>query len=219
MKAKLKLFYAMVISLAFVLGETAMAAPKALIDMSSGSPAPSLAKSWTKVKDGEYTFELDTTQEVKAGTKVSPALVKDALEGKLGSSMGLKVTEKGPSTVDVTYTGDEAKFLEQVGKTKIRAKGGDAELAMDDSVSEGGIRAKAEDRNPVAGEVKATALNFEGSNVIIAKVNASKDGKFKDGDKIKVQGPLKGLKKKELFYFMPEKQDKGVWTAKKGTLK
>ena len=106
MKARMKLVYAMMVSAAFFLGETAMAAPKALIDMSSGSPAPSLAKSWAKVKDGEYTFELDTTQEVKTGVKVSPALVKDALEGKLGSSMGVKVTEKGPSSVDVTYTGE-----------------------------------------------------------------------------------------------------------------
>ncbi len=216
--ARMKLLGSMFVALTFLFGQAAFAGPKTLIEMKGDAPSAGLAKSWKKVKDGQYDFELDTTQEIKKGQAVSPAAVKDSLEGKLGASDGVKVTEKGASGVSVTYSGDEKKFLEKVAKTKIRAKGGDADLAMEDTVSEGGIRAKPEDRDPVDGEIKATILKIE-KDVITGKVLASKAKGVKDGDKVKVKGTLKGSKKGELFYFIPDKDNKGTWSAKAGSLK
>lgn len=215
--ARKRLLGSMFVALAFLFGQAAYAGPKTLIEMKGDAPSAGLAKSWKKVKDGQYDFELDTTQEIKKGQAVTPAAVKDSLEGKLGGD-GVKVTEKGASGVSVSYTGDEKKFLEKVAKTKIRAKGGDADLAMEDSVSEGGIRAKPEDREPVDGEIKGTILKIE-KDVITGKVLASKAKGLKDGDKVKVKGSIKGSKKGELFYFIPDKDNKGTWTPKAGSLK
>lgn len=216
--ARMKFMTSMFVALAFLFGEAALAAPKTLIELKGDAPSAGLAKSWKKVKDGEYEFELDTSAEIKKGQTLTPAAVKESLETKLGASDGVKVTEKGASTVSVTYTGDEKTFLQKVSKTKIRGKGGDSELAMEDSVSEGGIRAKPEDRAPVEGEVKANILKI-GKDQITGTVVDSKAKGVKANSTVKVKGSLKGAKKGELFYFIPEKDNKGVWTAKAGSLK
>lgn len=213
--ARMKLLGSMILALTFLFGEAAFAASKTLIEMKGDAPSASLAKSWKKVKDGEYEFELDTTQEVKSGVKVTPAIVKADLD-KL-SSDGIKVTEKGASAVTVTYTGDEKKMLEKLAKTKIRGSGAGAELAMDDSVSEGGIRAKPVDRAPKAGEVKGSILKI-GKGVITGNVLLSNASGVKENATVKVKGEIKGAKKGELFYFVPDKDTKGTWSAKKDTL-
>ena len=207
----------LMIASALVTAPFALADSKTLIDTEGGSPAPALAKSWKKVKEGEYLFTLDTSKEIGAGTNVSPDAVKKSLESKLGASYGVKVAAKGGDAVSVTYTGDEKSFLDQVAKTKIRA-GGDVALALESSVSEGGIRAKKADRPADKDEVKATAIKVS-SGKILAKVSDSKVTQVKNGDMVTIKGDLKDLKKNDFFFFRPEKKDGNEWVPKAGSLK
>jgi hypothetical protein len=195
----------MVIALALCYAQLGWAASKSLIELS---------KSKKKVKDGEYEFVLDTSQEVKKGTKISPELVKSSLESKLGTTYGVKVTAKGADTVSVTYTTDEAKFLEQVGKTKIRASG-DVELALESSVSDGGIRASKLDRKAAADEVKGIVLKADKSAITV-KVTESNNAKVKNGASIKVKAD-KAVKVKDNVFFIPEKEEGGAWVPKAGS--
>ena len=195
---------------AFIFAESGFAAgPKTLIEMDGGAPKAGLAKSWKKVKEGEYQFELDSTAEIKKGVAVTPAAVKSSLESKLGTTHGVKVNAKGASGVDVTYTCKESDFLDQLGKTKIRE--GSVELALEGSTSEGGIRAKPGDRPANKGEVKGTVVAIKG-DVLTVKVGDSKADKVKNGAVVKVKGS--GFKTNEWIFFQPEAEDKGVWTAK-----
>lgn len=194
------------------------AAPKTLIEMNGGTPSAGLASSWKKVSDGMYEFVLDTTKEIGGGQMVSPDAVKSSLESKLGASYGVKVTAKDASTVDVAYTGDENTFLTEVSKAKIRAGGKDVELALESSVSEGGIRAKKADRPAGPGEVKAVFLKSEGG-VIVAMVNETKSPKVKAGDKVKIKGAVKGAQKKDIIFFKPDKMNGDAWVPVSGSLK
>ncbi len=187
-----------------------------LITLDGGKPKAGLAKSWKKVKEGQYEFELDTAAELKPGTKVTTTFVKDSLEAKLGGPYSAKVTADSPSKVTVTFKGDEAKFLEQVSKTKIRA-GKDVQLAMESSVSDGGIRAKAADRPAADGEVKAIAIKVEG-NKITGKVNETKSSKLPANEKFVVKGTIKGLKQNDKFFFKPEKKEGDAWVPVAGSL-
>ena len=188
---------------------------KTLIEMDGTTPKAGLAKSWKKVGDGTYEFTLDTTKEVKKGTPVDAASVKTSLEGKLGSAYGVKVDPKGADGVTVTYTGDEQKFLEQVAKTKIRA--GDVELALESSVSEGGIRAKVATRKANDGEVKGVVTKIA-ANLITAKITESKTPKIKVGDTVKVEGAVKGLKNNDKLFFKPDAKDGDNWKPVAGSL-
>lgn len=186
------------------------AGAKTLIELDGGAPKAALAKSWKKVKDGEYTFELDTTAEIKKGVGVTPAAVKSSLESKLGTTHGVKVTPKGASGVDVTFTCKEPDFLEQISKTKIRE--GSVELALESSTSEGGIRAKPGDRPPTAGEVKGTVVGVTG-DVVKVMVGESKADKIKGSTVVKVKA--KGFKTNEWIFFQPDAKGAGdVWTIK-----
>lgn len=194
----------------------ALAGPKTLVTLEGGKPKAGLAKAWKKVKDGQYEFTLDTNLEVKPGTKVTPALVKDSLEAKLGASHKVTVAPKGADKVLVSFGGDEAGFLDQVSKAKIRG-GKDVEVAMDSSVSDGGIRAKTTDRPPADGEVKALVIKVE-AGVITVRINSSKSPNLKDGQKIKVKGEVKGAKPNDTVFFKPEKEEGGVWVPVAGSL-
>jgi hypothetical protein len=188
---------------------------KTLIEMNGGKPTPGLAKSWKSAGAGTYEFTLDTSKEIKKGTPVDAASVKSSLEGKLGSAYGVKVAPKGADGVTVTYTGDEQKFLEQVAKTKIRA--GDVELALESSVSEGGIRAKVATRKAEAGEVKGVVTKIAG-NVITAKITESKTDKIKTGETVKVNGTVKGLKANDKLFFKPDAKAGDAWKPVAGSL-
>jgi hypothetical protein len=205
-----------VLAAAVLFAGTAVASPKTLIELEGGKPKAGLAKSWTKVKDGEYQFELDMTQELKKDVKVSPAAVKQSFESKLGGK-GVKVIEKGPSTVLVTYTGDEKVFLDEVAKTKVRGTK-DVELALESSVSEGGIRAKTLDRAAAAGEVKGIVVASK-AGLLTVKIRDSMDEGIKFNDRVRVKAANTKHKVKDLVYFMPEKKDGNVWYAKADTLK
>lgn len=194
---------------ALFFSDAVFAAAKTLIEMSGGQPKAGLAKSWTKVKDGQYDFELDTSAELKKGVNVSPDAVKSSLESKLGATNGVKVTAKGASGVSVTYTGKEADFLDQVSKTKIREKS--VEIALESSTSEGGIRAKAADRGANAGEVKGTVVGVAG-DVLTIKVSDTKSDLVKAASVVKLKAT--GFKANDWIFFQPEKDNGGVWTAK-----
>lgn len=187
-----------------------------LITLDGGKPKAMLAKSWKKVKDGQYEFELDTSAELKPGTKVTTTFVKDSLEAKLGGPYSVKVAADSASKVTVTFKGDETKFLEQVSKTKIRA-GKDVQLAMESSVSDGGIRAKAADRPAADGEVKAVVIKVE-ANKITGRVNETKSPKVAASEKFVVKGTIKGLKPNDKFFFKPEKKEGDTWVPVAGTL-
>jgi hypothetical protein len=187
----------------------ALSGPKTLIKYKGGKPVPGLAKSWKKVKDGQYRFDLDGKAKVK-GEAVTQQLVKDTLESKLGATMGVKVAPEGKSAVLVSYNGAEDKFLKKISTTKIRAKKA-VTLALEGSVSDGGIRAKSADRPPKVGEVKAIVVAVKGE-VATAKVNATKSPKVKGGVlKVKTQGVA--VKPNQKIFFMPDTLEGGVWKA------
>jgi multidrug efflux pump subunit AcrB len=198
-------------------GQSALAAgARPLIEMEGGKAKAALAKSWKKVKEGEYQFELDLTQEIKKDTKVSVAAVKNGLESKLGSE-GVKVLEKGASTVVVTYKGDEKAFLDKIAKTKIRGTK-NVELALESSVSEGSIRAKTLDRPATEGEVKGFVVAVKG-DLMTVKVRDSKYAAIKVNDRIKVKTEGSTHKVKDLMFFMPDKKDGDYWSPKANSIK
>ena len=197
--------------LSLLLAGTAFAGKRNLISGKGGSYKPSIAKSWNKVKDGEIEFVLDLSKEVKKGVKVTPALVKASLEKKLGKKFGCKVTEKGADKVSVTYTGAENDFLDKVAKTKIRAAKG-VNLALESSVSEGGIRAAKPVRSPGAGEVKALVKKV-GKGWVKAKVFESKSKTLAKGSfKVKL-GDRKVAVKNAILFTPKAKGKDGVWTV------
>ncbi len=209
----------LVLTSLFVFANWALAESKTLIEMKDGKPAAGLAKSWKKVGDGKYEFVLDTNAKIK-DTPLTPDIVKKSLEEKMGSSNAVTVTPKGKDTVVVAFSGDENAFLEGVGKARIRA-GENVQLALESSVSEGGIRANTADRDPLSGEVKGTVLKVSPKGVDIRVIKASKDGtaaQIKEGSKISISTPTDvKVKKNDTLYFMPEKTENGVWKVTKAT--
>ena len=204
------------VCLGFAFTQQVFAGAKTLIELDGATPKPGLATSWKKVKAGEYSFQLDPAAEIGKGVMVTPAAVKSTLETKLGASFGVKVTAKGAAGVSVVFTGDEKAFLEQLAKTKIRG-GQDVALALESSTSEGSIRAKKTERPPGDGEVKALVIKAEGG-VILAKAMESKATQVKSGDKIKIKGELKGIKKNDSIFFKPGTKEGEQWIPAPGSL-
>lgn len=207
----------LVFSMAIVASSsTALADVRTLIELTGDKPSAGLASAWKKTKDGEYQFTLDTSKEIGKGNKLSAAAVKDSLETKLGASLGLKVKEESATTVSVTYTGDENAFLAAVAKTKIRAAQ-NAQLALESSTSEGGIRANPGNRHPKEGEVKATVISIQ-SGVIVARVNESNVADVKSGSKVKIKADGSAFKPTKPVFFAPEKLEGDVWLPKAGSV-
>lgn len=191
------------------------AAAKTLITYEGGKPGAAIAKSWKKGK-GNYSFVLDTKADVNQGAKGSVQdVVKASLESKLGASHGVKVAAKGKDTVIVSFTGEEAAFLEALGSTRIRGESG-TEIAMESTVSQGNIRAKTSERAPVDGEVKGTVIKASADTVTIRVVTSSAKAKgmgINDGDKVDVKAAgFKGQKGDPVF-FKPEAKEGDVWKA------
>ncbi|MBM4251073.1 MAG: hypothetical protein FJ146_03820 [Deltaproteobacteria bacterium] len=195
---------------------TGLAEVRTLIELNGDKPSAGLASAWKKTKDGEYQFTLDTSKEIGKGNKLSAAAVKDSLETKLGASLGLKVKEESATSVSVTYTGDETAFLAAVAKTKIRAAQ-NAQLALESSTSEGGIRANPGNRHPKEGEVKATVISIQ-SGVIVARVNESNVAEVKSGSKVKIKAEGATFKPTKPVFFAPEKLEGDVWVPKAGSV-
>lgn len=194
---------------ALLLPGAAFAKGKTLIELTNGKPTSALAKSWKKTGEGKYDFTLDTSAEIAAGKKITPAAVKSSLEEKLGSS-GVKVSAKGSSGVSVTYTGPEKEFLDKVSKTRIKPSA-DVEVALEGSGSEGGIRAKTTDRAPTADEVKAVVVSINAPHAELRVTSSSKSG-IADGSKIKVNLPAGVTAKKgEILFVKPTALNGDTW--------
>ena len=206
----------MLAGLSLFAAQQVFAAAKTLIELDGDTPKPGLATSWSKVKAGEYSFQLDPAGDLGKGAMVTPDAVKSSLESKLGASFGVKVSAKGAAAVSVVFTGDEKAFLAQVAKTKIRA-GQDVALALESSTSEGSIRAKKTERPAGAGEVKALVIKSEGG-VILAKAMDSKTPQVKSGDKVKIKGDIKGIKKNDSIFFKPGTKEGEVIVPAPGSL-
>jgi len=195
---------------------SALAGPKTLITYEGGKPGPAVAKSWKKGK-GNYSFVLDTKADVSQGSKATvQSVVKSSLESKMGASHGVKVTEKGKDTVIVSYTGDEKAFLEALATTRIRGEGS-VEIAMESTVSQGNVRAKTTEREPVDGEVKGTVISAKADSVSIRVITSSAKAKalgINDGDKVEIKAAAYAGKKGDPIFFTPEAKDGKAWNAK-----
>jgi hypothetical protein len=197
--------------------EARASAPRTLIELSDGAPKPALAKSWTKIKDGEYEFVLDTSAELMNGKALTTAAVKATLEKKLGKSNGVTVKETSADKVTITYTGAEADFLKQLSEVKIRATSTD--VAADSGGSDGGIRARPPGVELADGEIKGFVLKVQKvQGHYVFKIVESKFADLKVGDAIDLKITGVKLRKNHDLYFQPEKDADGIWTAKEGTL-
>lgn len=214
MKAISKILSVLFLFATLSYSSTIFAAAKTLIEMKDGKAVAGLAKSWKKVKNGEYEFVLDTSVELTGGKALTAGAVKSSLETKLGASHGVKVTAKGAGSVSIVYTCEEPKFLEQLGKTKIRAVS--TEIAMESS-SEGGIRARKAGDVLQEGEVKGFVMKVKKDHIVV-KVIETKFDKVKKDESIKVKGAVKGLKKNESVFFKVEKKEGDFWIPAAGSL-
>ena len=193
----------------------AQAEKSTLITLKNGKPVAALAKSWKKTGAGKFEFQLDPAGTIGKKKPLTPEAVKASLEGKLGSAFGVTVTAKGKAGVEVAFTGEDAPFLEAVSTTKIRASKG-IELALESSTTQGGIRARANDRPPTAEEVKGTVItNSKGVvTVRVLELGSTVDAtKIKVGDKAAVTF-ASDVKSNDLVFFVPDTEEKGVWKAK-----
>ncbi|MCX6127367.1 MAG: hypothetical protein NTV34_21815, partial [Proteobacteria bacterium] len=153
--------------------------------------------------------------DVGQGDKPITGLIKSSLESRLGASNGVKVSEKGKDSIVVTFTGDEKAFLEALGKTRIRAEQ-NVEIAMESTVSQGGVRAKTSERGPVDGEVKGTVVSTKADTIVVRVVTSSAKTKalgINDGDKVEVKAAGFAGKKGDPVFFVPNVKTGEVWGA------
>lgn len=180
---------------------------RTLIKYKKGKITPALALKATKLEEGKYQFDLDPEAKISGNKPLTPTAVKNSLESKLGKRLGLKVKEEGATTVIVTYTSDEKKFLKRVAKVRIKAKKSVA-LALETSVSDGGIRAKTAERDPKDDEIKAKIIKIEKDSLVALVIKAGKSkvaSKARPGKKITITG-MGGFsaKKGDTIFFTPE---------------
>lgn len=194
----------------------AMAVPaKTLIEMTDGKPVAALAKSWKKVKDGEFVFVIDTSAELMNGKALTIGAIKESLEKKLSASLGLSVTPSAPDAVVIKFKGDEKEFLNQLSQVKIRAQSTDI---VDSSGSDGGIRARPPNIILSNGEIRGFVLKVKKDHIVF-RVIETKAQEFKVGDSIDMRFNKEVPIKKNLdLYFVPEKDESGFWKPKDGTL-
>lgn len=195
----------------------AQASPKTLIKYKGGNVTPGLASSAKAQGAGKYLFTLGSHKV--GGNALTPAMVKTSIEEKLGSK-GVSVAPQGANAVLISYTGDEKTFLTGISRTKI--KSGSTSLAVDSSVSDGGIRARIPARPALPHEVKAKFLSANGDTIKLIVVNPGKQGlaaKVKPGQILDVKG--RGnfqAKKADQFLFTP-KANQPTWVGANFTFK
>lgn len=197
-----------------LISNVSFAAAKTLITFEGGKPGPGLATAWKKGK-GSYDFTLNAKADIGQGEKGLAAVVKQSLESKLGESHGVKVTAKGKSTVTVKYTGDENEFLTAVSTTRIRP-GDNTEIAAASTVSQGGVRAKTAERDPIDGEVKGNVVSVKGDSVFVRVTNTSAKTAalgIKAGDKVEIKSAGYAGKKDDKIFFMPSSKEGNAWAV------
>lgn len=189
--------------------------PKTLIQLVDGKPTPALATSWTKVKDGEMEFVIDTSAELMSGKALTGGAVKESVEKRLKVSHGVKVTPTTPEKVTINFTGEEKAFFAKLAEVKIRAQSSDV---ADSSGSDGGIRARPAGMKLSDGEVRGFVLKVAKEHYVF-RITESKAADFKAGDTIDMKfDESLSIKKNLNLYFTPQKNDDGFWTPKVGTL-
>lgn len=208
---------AVIATLYFLAGTSRVLAEpgKTLIELTNDQPVAALAKSWKKLKAGEFEFVIDTSAELMGGKALTTGAVKESLEKKLSTTLGLSVTPIGPDTVVIRFTGQDKEFLSQLAQVKIRAQSSDV---ADGSGSDGGIRARPPNIVLADGEIRGFVLKVKKDHVVF-RVIESKSTEFKVGDSLDMQFNKELPIKKNLdLYFIPEKAENGFWQAKEGTL-
>lgn len=189
--------------------------PKTLVQLIDGKPTPALAKSWSKVKNGEMEFVIDTSAELMSGKALTGGAVKESLEKKLKTSHGVKVTPTSPEKVTIVFAGEEKEFFSKLAEVKIRAQSTDV---ADSSGSDGGIRARRPGIILAEGEVRGFILKVAKEHYVFRIIETnSKELKVGDTIDMKFESGLP-IKKNLNLYFLPQKNDDGFWTAKEGTL-
>lgn len=213
-KTNQRRFFLRLMTFAFVAGfgmagasAISFAEAKTLIILNGKTPMPGLAKSWKKLSPQKYQFDLDTGAKV-GGKPLSQDMVKGSLEQRL-SSVGVKVSKQGSSQVVVEFKGAEDAFLTKLAKVKIRPQK-TTELALESSLSSGGIRARTAVRGPGAGEVKATFLKDNGNKTFQVIVTDSKHPQVKSGPLTIQADPNYKEKPGSSIFFKPV-QKKGAW--------
>ena len=204
---------ALVVVAALFVALPAMADDRTLITLDGSTPKAALAKSWTKVKDGEYRFELDKTKKVK-GAEVTAAMVKDSLEKRM-KKYSVAVKADGDAAVVITYSGAENEFLEKLSKSRIRAAAG-VNLAYDQSVSDGGIRAKDKDAEPEAGEVKGMVSKSKKKWLQVSVTSSKFDG-IKENKKVKLKNKFGKIKRGSVVFFKPTEKKGKFWEVEDGS--
>ena len=193
---------------ALSLSATALAGGKTLIEYKNEVIKPDLAKSVKRISDGKYEFTLKTG--------ITPAMVQKSLGKKL-KRFKSTITAKGVNKVIITYAGKEDKFLKKLSKSRIK-KGGGAQLAVESSVSDGGIRAKTAARDPKPLEVKGQVISVQGDSIkmIVTKAGAKSGAKNGQILTVKGRGDFTPAKKDIIFF---EKVSTKPWKGKAFTKK
>ncbi len=211
----MRAFRGICLSVAVLIAGSAFAGPKTLITYEEGKPGPAIAKSWKKGKGSSYDFTLDSTVDIGQGAKGLPAVIKKSLESKLGPSNGVKVTPKGKDSVNVAFTGAETEFLDALSKTRIRSED-DVQIAAEGTVSQGGVRAKTAERDPVDGELKGNVVSVKGDVIAVRITNVSAKVTalgLKAGDKIEVKSAGYKAKKDDKIFLVPSAKEGNAWKA------
>lgn len=197
------------------------ASPRTLIELVDGVAKPGLAKSWQKVKDGEYEFTLDTAAELIGGKALTVGAVKSSVESKLAATHGVTVKETAADKVLISYDvkkASEQEFLKQVSAARIRAQSTD--IAADSGGSDGGIRARKPNVILSAGQIRGFVLKLtKNQEFVTFKLIESKIDTMKAEDVIDLQLPT-GIvvRKNDHLVFLPEKNALGFWQPKADSL-
>ena len=147
-----KFFKVLMSGVLFLATNLAFAGGDYLITMPG--PKAGLATSFKSAGAGKYEFVMDASKKVKFETIKKSLLKKKMITDVSGDD----------AKVVVSYKGDEKDFLDKVSKARIK-DGGDVDLALESSVSDGGVRARTAARQPLDGEVKGKIVEVVGANL------------------------------------------------------
>jgi hypothetical protein len=197
-----RMFKVFVSSMFLLANSLAFAAGDYLITMPG--PKPGLAKSFKSAGAGKYEFQMDTSKKVSFET-----IKKSLLKKKMITDVSGDATK-----IVVSYKGDEKDFLDKVSKARIKEGGGDVDLALESSVSDGGVRARTAARQPIDGEVKGKIVEVVGTNLKVMAQLKGAAGVPADFPMMKpvevAAGEYKGEKGQTVF-FKPTKKVGEAW--------
>jgi hypothetical protein len=196
-KIALSTVFFMATSMAFAGGDFLITMP---------GPKAGLAKSFKSAGAGKYEFQMDTSKKISFETIKKSLLKKKMITDVSGDA----------AKIVVSYKGDEKDFLDKVSKAKIKEGGGDVDLALESSVSDGGVRARTAARQPVDGEVKGKIVEVVGTNLKVMvqlKGAAGVPAEFPLMKPIEVAAGVYKGEKGQTVFFKPTKKVGEAWEA------